>query len=92
MEQKNEGKERLLFHTAITQTISQVQFPIQWVLLALSSGLNWPERETDLSVSYNSKDLNASAPHTYIVRCLMKHKGNFILTSRKQLYFYIVLF
>jgi len=62
-------KERraLLLSTAIAQATTHIQFPIQWVLLALSPGLNWTERETDPSTSHSPKDMDTSTPHTFMV-------------------------
>jgi hypothetical protein len=62
MEHKNERRRVLLLSTAIAQATTHIQLPIQWVLLALSPGLNWSERETHHSTSYNPKDMNTPAP------------------------------
>jgi hypothetical protein len=80
MGHKNERRRALLLSTAIAQATTHIQFPTQWVLLALSPGLNWPERETDPSTSYNPKDMNTSAPTYVYGRCLIQDKGKFILT------------
>jgi hypothetical protein len=80
MGHKNEKRGTPLVPTAITQAMTHIQFPIQWVLLALPPGLNRPKRETDLSNAYSPKDTNTSAPTQVFGRCLMKDKGNFILT------------
>jgi len=79
MGHKNESRGALLLSTAIAQATTHIQFPIQWVLLALSPKLNWTERETEPSTSYNHKDMNTSAPTHFDGRCLMKGKGNFTL-------------
>jgi len=70
MGHKNERKRALLLSTAIAQATTHIQFPIQWILLALSPELNWPERETDPSTSYNPKDINTSAFTLVYDRCL----------------------
>jgi hypothetical protein len=78
MGHKNERRGTLLPSTAITEATPHIQFPILWVLLALSPGMNWPERENDFSSSYNPKN-TSNLTHDY-GRYLMEDKCNLILT------------
>jgi len=72
----------LLFVTMSRLILRPTQPPIQWVLLAISSGLKQPSHEADCSPPSGAEIHHAwrytsTPPYVFMVWCLIKHRVNF---------------
>jgi hypothetical protein len=76
------GPGIFLFTTMSRLALWPAQPPIQWILEAVSLGVNWLGHEADHSPLSSAKvkkawSYTSTPPYVFIAWCLVKHRDNF---------------